>query len=192
MSDYQNEYEELQRREKEFEKQNGEIGKMLWSVLQEPFIDWLYDQGYLDEDGDEADLLNPSAPFPALKADFDGLTLTVRHDYDTGTIYMNTVEGRYVKLRRVVINVFSPEGDDRESFGFGAQIDVDTGEYDIFSCMVDRYGQMHAAYCELKPGNRWDASLRKSWDKFRNWLLRASTAHKLGHDDYKVTNVREI
>ena len=32
---------------------------MLWSVLQEPFIDWLYDQEYLDEDGDEADLLNP-------------------------------------------------------------------------------------------------------------------------------------
>jgi hypothetical protein len=38
MSDHQNNYEELQRREKEFEKQNGEIGKMLWSVLQEPFI----------------------------------------------------------------------------------------------------------------------------------------------------------
>jgi hypothetical protein len=100
MSDYQNEYEELQRREKEFEKQNGEIGKMLWSILQEPFIDWLNDQGYFDDDSDDADLLKPSTPFPALKADFDGLTLTVRHGYDTGTIYMNTLEGRYVKLRQ--------------------------------------------------------------------------------------------
>jgi hypothetical protein len=191
MLDPQNKYEELQRREKEFEKQNGEIGKMLWSILQEPFIDWLYDQGYLDEDGDDDDLLKPSDPFPAMKADFDGLTLTVRHGYDTGTIYMNTVEGRYVKLRRVVINVLSPQGDDRESFGFGALINEDTGEYDIFSCMVDRYGQMHAAYCELEPDNRWHASLRKAWAKFYQWLLIAFTAYKLGHGNYEVTNVRE-
>jgi hypothetical protein len=192
MSDYQNEYEEVQRREKEFEKQNGEIGKMLWSILQEPFIDWLNDQGYFDDDSDDADLGNRSAPFPSMQADFDGLSLTIHQHYDTSTIYANLIEGRYVELRYVDIRVSAhTEDDDRKSFGFTALIDETTGEFDIFSCMVHRYRNMHAAYCELEPNNNWHASLRKDWDKFCKWLLIAFTAHKFGLDDYKVTNVRE-
>lgn len=181
--------EELQRRENDFKKQNGEVGKMLWSILQGPFVNWLNDRGYFAEGGDDDDLGRPIRPFPSMKADFDGLSLTIRHGSDTGTICMNTVEGRYVKLRHVVINVFFPEDDGRESFGFKALIDeADGGEYDIFSCMVDHYGQMTEAYCDFEPDDCRDAILRDDWDKFRKWLLTAFTAHKLG--DLKVTNVR--